>query len=382
MKILITDADSRKAYDIINILKNVYNYELILFSSRETHFPLQMIYGQKVYDLRIENGDDFTIDLNNALGQVGENEDEFCYMAISEKPTLQLYDYFERKEKYYEVINSMLPDVESFQLARNKKEFQKYCESHHLPVPRSYDDNVINELNKEFRPVIAKLNIGSGSVGMKYLERKDQIHLLNEIDHGEYLIQEKIESDRKIYGAFFLCLEGEIISYHGHRRIRTFPEKGGVTVFSKADYDPVIKNIGAKLLKKLNWNGFAMIEFMYDLRDESWKIIELNPRLWGSVMLSEFCNASLLVNYIKLCEGKLPVQKEIITDRFIRWIFPFDLLNFLKGKIGFSEFCALNRNNTCYINFTYGGWSSNILFQLFFTLNMRSIRRYFKKIFS
>jgi hypothetical protein len=382
MKILITDAGSRKAYDIINILKNVYDYDLILFSSSGTRFPLPLIYGQKVYKLRIDKPDDFTRDLNEALDQEGGKKGKFCYMAVSEVPTLQLYGYLERKEKYAGAIRSLLPDIDSFQLARNKKRFQQYCETELLPVPRSYNGTMISDLQKEFRPVIAKLNIGTGSVGMKYVEKKEQLHLLEDIDHSEYLVQEKIESDRKIYGAFYLCKDGEVVSYHGHRRIRTFPEKGGVTVYSKADYDAGIRDSGAKLLKKLNWNGFAMIEFMYDLRDQTWKMIELNPRLWGSVMLSEFCNTSLLGNYVRLCKGEPAVLEAVDPGRYIRWIFPFDLLNLLKGKIGISEFLRLKRHNTCYINFTYGKWYSNLMFQFFFTFTTRSVKRYFKKIFS
>jgi predicted ATP-grasp superfamily ATP-dependent carboligase len=380
MKIIVTDAGSRKAYDIINILKTDYKCDLILFASNGNRFALPLIYGQKVHTLRSDNREEFIKDLNCALDD--EKEKKFCYMAVSEKSTLQLYDYLERAEKYSDAITALLPVIEMFQLARNKKRFQKYCEARQLPVPRSYNGNVIQDLQKDFRPVIAKLNIGTGSVGMKYVEKKEQLHLLEGIDHGQYLVQEKIESDRKIYGAFYLCKDGEVISYHGHRRIRTFPEKGGVIVYSKADYDTEIRDTGAELLRKLNWSGFAMIEFMYDRNDENWKIIELNPRLWGSIMLSEFCNASLLGNYIRLCRGEEPIQEEIKPNRYIRWIFPFDLLNLLKRKIGIKEFFQLNLHNTCYINFTYGKWVSNLMFQLFFTFNTRSVKRYFKKVFS
>ena len=380
MKLLITDADSRKGYDIINILKNVYGCELVLFSSRGNRFSLPLIYGQKVYGLRADNAEEFTRDLNLAIDKEGGIEKGYCYLAVSELPTLQFYGYMERKEKYAGSIASLLPDIHSFQLARNKKKFQEFCEKEQMPVPKSYNGSLLSELQEEFRPVIAKMNVGTGSVGMKYVEKKEDLYLLEDINHEEYLVQEKIESDRKIYGAFFLCKDGEVISYHGHRRIRTFPEKGGVTVYSKADYNPEIRDSGASLLKKLNWEGFAMVEFMYDLKDQTWKIIELNPRLWGSVMLSEFCSASLLGNYIKLCNGEAPVQKSIDSSRYIRWIFPFDLLNMLKGKIGVKQFFKLDLHSTCYINFTYGKWVSNLLFQLFFTFNSRSIKRYFKKV--
>lgn len=380
MKVIITDADSRKAYDIINILKNVYGYELVLFASRGYHIPLPIIYGQKVHRLRVDSPDLFNSDLNFVLER--DHAEEYCYLAISEKATIHFYNYLKCEEKYTESISYLLPDPDSFQLVRNKKQFQIYCETNNFPVPKSYGNHNLIELEQNFTPVIAKKNVGTGSVGMIYVEHNDQLNLLKDIDHDSYLIQEKIESDMNIHGGFYLCKDGKTVSFHGHRRIRTFPEKGGVTVYSSADFKEEIKQIGEDLLEKLNWNGFAMIEFMYDHNDKQWKIIELNPRLWGSVMLSEFCDASLLDNYVRLCNHESPVEKPVDPERYIRWLFPFEFLNLLKRKITLRDFMNADREPTCYINFTYGKWYSNILFQLFFTFNTRSIMRYFKKMFS
>ncbi len=378
MKIIITDAGSRKAYDVANILRNVYDFELILFSSTGHLVQLPLIYGQRVYRLRDDNFELFKEDFLSILLQ--EKDQEYCYLPLSEETTLNFYQLTE--EELPVDITCLLPERETFDLVRNKKRFQTFCENHDLPVPKAFDEHEVMELANTFRPVIAKKNVGAGSVGMRYVERFEQLNTLDELDYNTYLVQEKIESDRRIHGGFYLCKNGKVRSYHGHRRIRTFPPKGGVTVFSQADDNRELERLGASLLEKLNWNGFAMIEFMYDIRTGEWKIIELNPRLWGSVMLSEFCNASLLSNYVKLCRYEPITENPIRTDRYIRWIFPFDLLNMLKGKITPSEFFRLNRYNTCYINFTYGRWYSNLFYILYFTFNVRSIKRYFKKIFS
>jgi len=214
------------------------------------------------------------------------------------------------------------------------------------------------------------------------VEQKQELQRLNGIDYSTYLIQEKIESDKNIHGGFYLCNDGETISYHGHRRIRTFPEKGGVTVYSSTDETEEIRQIGEDLLKKLNWSGFAMIEFMYDVNAQQWKIIELNPRLWGSIMLSEFCDASLLENYVRMCKNEPPVNNKVLSERYIRWLFPFEFLNLIKGDVSLRDFLNQDNKSICYINFTYGSWMSNLFFQLFFTINLRSVTRYFKKIFS
>ena len=44
--------------------------------------------------------------------------------------------------------------------------------------------------------------------------------------------------------------------------------------------------IGLKLLKKLNWYGVAMVEFKADIRDNIPKLMEVNPRFWGSLPLA------------------------------------------------------------------------------------------------
>ena len=69
---------------------------------------------------------------------------------------------------------------------------------------------------------------------MKYVEKPDQLSVLDDINADHYLIQEKVVSARDIHGFFCVAKEGEVISWHGHERLRTFPERGGVTVFSRS----------------------------------------------------------------------------------------------------------------------------------------------------
>lgn len=376
MKVIIPDAQSRKAFDIINILERIHGYDLLLLAPHGTNRLLKVIYGQKVYPLNVDHYDSFRVDLLSAMHDSGD--DEFIWMAVSEEPTLRFYELMENEP--HQPIRSLLPDRSVFELARNKADFQSFCESKGLPVPASFSADDVTDLEKNFRPVIAKKRIGAGSVGMKYIESPDQLSVLHNIEPGEYLIQEKIESEKKIHGIFCLAKKGKIISWHGHERLRTFPEKGGVTVFSRTQYNRELLGITSRLLKEMNWSGFAMVEFLHNDRTDEWKIIELNPRLWGSVMLSEFCGSHLLSNYVKLLTGQDPEVGQHLPDRYIRWMFPFEVLSLLKKGIGFGEFLNRKGLRTCYINFTYSPPGRALLFQGYFTFNGRSIARFFKKL--
>ena len=44
--------------------------------------------------------------------------------------------------------------------------------------------------------------------------------------------------------------------------------------------------ISEKLLDSLNWNGPAMVEFKLDQNLNEYKLIEINPKLWGSLDLT------------------------------------------------------------------------------------------------
>ena len=376
MKVIITDAQSRKAFDVINILERVHGYDLLLFAPPGTNRLLRAIYGQKVHPLGMEDYGSFREDLLSALDEDGDNE--FIWMTVSEDPTLNFYELMEKEPQL--PIRYLLPDRPTFELVRNKERFQAFCEANGLPVPASFSADDLKELKLNFRPVIAKKRIGAGSIGMKYVEKPDQLSLLDGINTDHYLVQEKVVSTRGIHGFFCVANEGEVISWHGHERLRTFPERGGVTVLSRSQYDRECKDIASRLIREINWSGFAMVELLHDDRTGEWKIIELNPRLWGSVMLSEFCGAKLLSNYMKVLAGEELESGNELADRYIRWVFPFEVISLLKGRISLGEFLNRRGLKTCYVNFTYSSTLRALLFQVYFVFNGRSIARFFKKL--
>jgi predicted ATP-grasp superfamily ATP-dependent carboligase len=70
-----------------------------------------------------------------------------------------------------------------------------------------------------------------------------------------------------------------------HERIWEYPITGGPSVLARIVDDPVLEKLGLALLRSLNWNGVAMVEFKYS-PDAGYFLMEINPRLWGSLDLS------------------------------------------------------------------------------------------------
>lgn len=376
--VVITDVNSRKGFDVANIIKNKYKYNTLLTSDKDIKFQLPLIYGLKIHKLRLDSIENFEIDIKELENKV---EEELVYLPVSEKTTRYFIKLFE-DNKLCERWRFILPDLKVFNLTSDKWAFQQFCEKNDHPVPKSVTQKTYDSFKANFRPVVLKPKSGQGSVGIKYFEKIEHLPKLKDINWNTHLIQEKIVSNRKVAGAFFLRHNGEILSEYCHQRIRIFPPEGGVTVYSTSVVYPEILKAGKALLDDLNWEGLAMVEFMFDKPTQTWRIIELNPRLWGSVLLSAFNDSLMLKNYVEsaLNNNVNKVNAKQTRSVNIRWLIPFDLIALFKGKLSTKEFFSFNVRETCYVNFTYTSFTKALLFLFYFLFNLASIRRFIKKI--
>ena len=372
MKILITDPFLRKTFDVVNILKRNKIDVIICFNGNIFQKILvKLLYFSAIKKLDLDN---FNEDLKLIENSI---KDELVFFPLEEDKILKFYDYLETGNSK---IKSLLPSKNIFNLVREKKDFSKFCILNNISVPKEYTFQEIENLEQLPSKIILKPSIGSGSIGIKFADTKDDFNNINIADKSNYLIQERIENGKDILGGFFLFDKGNFISYYGHKRIRTYPEEGGVTVYSKVDDNEEIKELGIELLKKLNWSGIAMVEFLYDKNDNSYKIIELNPRAWGSIMLSEFSNSKIIKNYVNISLNNKIEDSKLNDDVFIRWFFPWDLISYIKKSGKIKDFWKLNLKNTCYINFTYGNLFNSSLFLILNILDLNKVKKLFRKV--
>lgn len=379
--VLISDVNSRKAFDVVNIVQHKLKLPVILASAKDYRFQLPLVYGKKVHRLRFDNIFNYEDDLNLIVSKFTGT---IIYMPVSEIAT-RFFISLREQNKLQDQWRFILPSLKAFNTTSDKYLFQQFCEHRGHPVPFSVTFDTLEALRHNFRPVVLKPKSGQGSVGIRYFEKKEDLPGGNEIDWDKNLIQEKIIARQKVAGAFFLRYKGSVLSEYCHQRHRTFPPEGGVTVYSESVIYPEILEIGRKLLDDLEWEGLAMIEFMFDEPSQSWRIIELNPRLWGSVMLSAFNGSDMLKSYVDAsleteATEAMIVPRSQIKSVFIRWLFPFEILSLLKGDHSFKEFSRFNFNNTCYVNFTYASFPRALCFLTYFTFNLRSLTRYIKKL--
>jgi predicted ATP-grasp superfamily ATP-dependent carboligase len=194
--------------------------------------------------------------------------------------------------KFERNTNVPIPDYEALLKTIDKQVTLEVASEQGIPFPKTFSPKNIEELKDASErityPAVIKPRRGSGAQGVVYVNSASNLISIYELMHKlqEYpLIQEYIPGPG--YGAFALFnKDSEPRAVFAHRRIREYPITGGQSTFCEGVNNPKIIKYGLKLLKALGWYGLAMVEFKLDKRDNEYKLMEINPRFWGSMPLA------------------------------------------------------------------------------------------------
>lgn len=122
-------------------------------------------------------------------------------------------------------------------------------------------------------------------------------------------------------GVFAAYDEGREVAWFAHRRLREKPPAGGVSVLCESMPVPAnLREVGSRLLDEAGWHGIAMVEFKVGTDGTPW-LMEINPRLWGSLQLAVDAGVDFpwLLHQIMLGARPEPVTT-YRTGQRLRWL--------------------------------------------------------------
>ena len=95
---------------------------------------------------------------------------------------------------------------------------------------------------------------------------------------------------------------------------------------------PQIMELGLSLLKSLNWVGVGMVEFKVDPRDGIPKLMEVNPRFWGSLQLAIVSGIDFPYLILRMARKERfePILCYEVGKR-CRWLLLGDIQHFLSN---------------------------------------------------
>lgn len=232
----------------------------------------------------------------------------------------------------------LIPELEKIESVRDKARLIRFAESRGVPVPKTYE--TLSEFSlrgeEETSGFVIKPRISSGSFGIVYIGRGEDLVTAYQKVHSRYpypLIQEYIPDGGGTFGLSALFDEASRVkAAFVHRKLRMYPVRGGPSTLREGVAHPEIMELGLSLLRALNWVGVAMAEFKVDPRDGRPKLMEINPRFWGSLQLAIHSEVDFPYLMFRLARGEQfePVLRYPVGRR-CRWLLFGDILHFMNN---------------------------------------------------
>jgi len=334
-KVLVTDAQMRNSLAIIRSLGKrgleVTGAEETLFA---TGFFSKYCRNKLVYPSPNEHPNEF---VEHMLDVVRNDQYEVIF-PVTDSTVIPIAKHKQEFSKYTLVP---LPDYEVLMKAADKAETIKIAQRNGIACPKTYqidssEKTEAIEDRLEF-PVIIKPRISSGSRGLTLCRSAEELaSKYPEVvaAYGSCLIQEYIPPGGEELGVYALLnFDSELRAVTVQRRLRSYPVSGGPSTLRETVNRTGLIEIALLLLKAIQWSGVAMVEFKIDPRDDQPKLMEVNPRWWGSLQLSILSGVDFPYLLYKLVtEGDTDPMLAYEAGVKCRWLLPGDILWFLSTE--------------------------------------------------
>lgn len=203
-----------------------------------------------------------------------------------------------RLEKYCKVL---VDDYERLIIFHDKSKTYQIANELGIPYPKTKLPTNIKEIkalsSKIKYPVVLKARKGSGADGVWYARDASELieKYLMVTDPHEYgdglvrdssqpMVQEYIPGELHDVTAF--CVNGQIKLGLTQKRLMTKPLTGGMGVVNVTTKNEQLLNYASKLVERVKWNGVLLVDFKIDSRNGQPKLLEVNPRFWGTTWLT------------------------------------------------------------------------------------------------
>ena len=229
-------------------------------------------------------------------------------------------------------------DLPIYNLACDKLQTMRLCMEMGLPCPKTalVEDLREIDLSSWTFPLVVKPRSSYGANGFSVVENAEELQRVFEATQAKFgpaLIQEYIPQTGAQYQVeMYMDKDGNCKSFVLMDKLRWYPINGGSSTLNVTLKDEKIKADCVALLQKMQWHGYASYDLIRDPRDGQAKILEINPRINGTVKICFYAGVNVALQHLQDAFGEeitdYPDFREGIYLRYIH----MDMLWFLKSK--------------------------------------------------
>ena len=190
------------------------------------------------------------------------------------------------KEELSKYAIICVSDKEVFEKSQDKLQVMEICIKNGIPCPKTLvgisSIKEIVESNIQF-PIVIKPRRGCGAKGFHKILNSNELEKVvseNNINLIDMVVQECLPIDSALISDnIFIDKEGKIKSSFLYRCHRFYPLTGGTGTFNMTFDRADVHKECANLVKIMGLRGCVGVDLMIDPRDNTAKVIEINPRI-------------------------------------------------------------------------------------------------------
>jgi predicted ATP-grasp superfamily ATP-dependent carboligase/GNAT superfamily N-acetyltransferase len=203
-----------------------------------------------------------------------------------------------RRNELPKGVLTALPAWDSYRIAEDKLFVLNVAAEVGCPTPLTltvHSLSHLEDLSKSITwPVVLKTRIGNSAKGVRiahnreelFAKYKELVDTFNLPKERWPFLQEFLPGEA--VGVCMLYQNGRCVSSFAERYIRCKePGKFGTSTLREPFDNPQLISRATAVMDKLKWHGVAHIDFVA-CRKGDFRLIEVNPRLWGALALSTF----------------------------------------------------------------------------------------------
>lgn len=347
MNILITNAEKRSALGVIRALgRRGFKITAMSDTSFSPGFYSRYVSRRKLYN-GPSNVDAF---LNDIIAELKTKSYDFL-IPVADTP-LAIFSAYRQELLPFTQIPIAHDNTIQVALSKAKTiEIAKKCD---VPIPKTFVLKDISDIDYIKRDIQFPMILKTDSVFQHYGRFKSgyvvSINSESELRRRcnealEYpchpIIQECIKGTG--YGVTVLFNQGVPKALFAYRRIREVPYSGGPSSLRESIRFTQIEEYALKLMEALEWHGVAMVEFKMDDKDNTPKLMEINPRFWGAIHLAIHSGIDFPYLLIRTALGEdVGFVNNYREGIKCRWLFTGDLRH-LESVFRYREIASVPR---------------------------------------
>ena len=269
--------------------------ELLKRSGKRIGYEVEIISYELLKEVPISLEGEVVVGLRWTDPAVGEDLER----VVREKGVNVILPFIGGAIEIASICKDKMPDVfvpvSDFEVTSalfDKVEAARAFEKAGLPIPLTY-----SVLSAEM-PAIVKPRKGGSSRGIHIFRNiEDLMHLEN---LGDYIIQEYIEHNEEYTVDCYVSQAGETLVTVPRRRLEIM---GGEVTRTVTCRNEALEELSRQVIDKFMLRGPATLQFLHDLDNDRYLLMEVNPRLGGGVICSIYAGAPITDYILKEAVG-------------------------------------------------------------------------------